>query len=58
MAAFDGSDEGFLHNLNLAYEVIFFISICLKFFYEYKTEDAEQPPVRDLQKISMRYLKG
>jgi hypothetical protein len=57
LAAFPGAEEGPLTMVNLIYEIIFAISIMLKFLYEYKIEDAEQPPVRDLQKIGMRYLK-
>ena len=58
MAAFGVQRGGFLGTLNYTYEAIFFISICLKFLYEYKIEDAEQPPVRDISKIGIRYLKG
>ena len=57
LAAFPGAEQGPLITVNLVYEIIFAISIMLKFLYEYKIEDAEQPPVRDLQKIGMRYLK-
>jgi len=38
-------------------EIFFFIDICLNFFLEYK-DDEDFKPVRDLKKISIRYIKG
>lgn len=38
-------------------EVCFFIDIVLNFFLEYK-DDEDFKPVRDLKKISIRYIKG
>lgn len=47
-----------LSNIVFTYEIIFFIKMLLEFITEYKPEGDLSAPVRDLQAISMNYLKG
>ena len=58
MAAFENVNDEVLNKVNLVYEIIFFISLCLKFLYEYERDDAERVMERDLGKIATRYVKG
>lgn len=58
MAAFEKPDPGsWLFILDWSFEGIFLVSLLLNFITDYK-EDGNPNPVRDLNKISMRYLKG
>ena len=57
MAAFRGMTENpTLYKINMAYESVFLISMGLQFIVEY-VEVGNPTPVRDLQKIALRYLK-
>lgn len=58
MAAFEKPKPGsWLFILDWSFEGIFLVSLLLNFITDYK-EDGNPNPVRDLNKISMRYLKG
>ena len=45
-----------IHYVNLSFEVIFMIDMCVQFVLEYKPED-QFNKVRDIAKISKRYIK-
>mmetsp|Transcript_10851 Transcript_10851/g.18162 ORF Transcript_10851/g.18162 Transcript_10851/m.18162 type:complete len:747 (+) Transcript_10851:337-2577(+) len=58
MAAFENPKSGtFLWWINFGFEIIFLITMTLKFFIEY-IPDGSPGPERDLSKIAMRYLKN
>lgn len=52
----DGNDDAVFSTIEMVYESIFILSILKQFLTEY-TPDGETQPVRDISKISKRYIK-
>lgn len=57
LAAFHEKEGALFNEIIIAFEIIFFISMCLNFITDYK-EEGVNSSITDISRISIRYLKS